>query len=107
MEYSPFEMAVESPETNVLATARELGVAMVAYSPLGRGFMTGKYRSPDDFDADDFRKVAPRFSAENFPANLKLLQKFEEIAVKKKCTPGQLCLAWILAQGDDIFTIPG
>jgi len=100
-------MTIESPETKVLATARELGVALVAYSPLGRGFLTGKYKSPDDFEEGDFRKIVPRYFEENFPKNLKLLRVFEEIASKKGCTPGQLCLAWLLAQGDDIFLIPG
>lgn len=107
MEYSPFEMAVESPETNFLSTARSLGVALVAYSPLGRGFITGKYLSPDDFEETDFRRIAPRFSAENFPKNLELVRKFEEMAAKKGCTSGQLCLAWLMAQGDDVFLIPG
>jgi len=107
MEYSPFEIAIESTQTKVLSTARELGVALVAYSPLARGFMTGKYKSPDDFEEGDFRKIAPRYSKENFPKNLELLNKFEEIAAKKGCTPSQLCLAWLLAQGDDIFPIPG
>jgi aryl-alcohol dehydrogenase-like predicted oxidoreductase len=107
MEYSPFELGIESPTIKVLGTARELGVAVVAYSPLGRGFMTGKYRSPNDFEDGDARKGIPRYSAENFPKNLVLLEKFEEIARKKGCKASQLCLAWLLAQGDDIFPIPG
>jgi aryl-alcohol dehydrogenase-like predicted oxidoreductase len=107
MEYSPFEMGIESPKTQVLSTTRELGVALVAYSPLGHGFMSGKYKSPDDFEEGDWRIMVPRFSKENFPKNLDLLYKFEEIASKKRCTSTQLCLAWLLAQGDDIFPIPG
>lgn len=107
MEYSPFETHIESPTTEVLATARELGVALVAYSPLGRGFMTGKYRSPDDFEDGDARKVTPRYSKENFPKNLVLLEKFESIAMVKGCSAGQLALAWLLKQGDDVFPIPG
>lgn len=107
MEYSPFAMEIESNETNLLATARELGVALVAYSPLGRGFISGKYKSPDDFEDGDFRKMTPRYSKENFPKNLELVDKFQELASKKKCRSGQLCLAWLLAQGDDVFPIPG
>jgi aryl-alcohol dehydrogenase-like predicted oxidoreductase len=107
MEYSPFEMSIESPATQVLATARELGVALVAYSPLGRGFMTGQYKSPADFEEGDVRRIIPRFSEENFSKNLTLLKHFEDIASNKRCTPGQLCLAWLLKQGDDIFPIPG
>lgn len=100
-------MEIESADIKVLSTARELGVALVAYSPLGRGFLTGKYKSPADFEDGDFRKIAPQYSAENFPKNLDLLHKFEEVAAKKGCSPGQLCLAWLQAQGDDIFLIPG
>jgi aryl-alcohol dehydrogenase-like predicted oxidoreductase len=107
MEYSPFAMEIESNETNLLATARELGVALVAYSPLGRGFTSGKYKSPDDFEDRDFRKMTPRYSKENFPKNLELVDKFQELASRKNCSSGQLCLAWLLAQGDDVFPIPG
>jgi len=106
-EYSPFELTIESSTTGILAASRELGVPIVAYSPLGRGFMTGKYQSVDDFEDGDFRKTAPRFSKENFPKNLTILHKFEEIAAKKGFSSGQICLAWLLAQGDDIFVIPG
>ena len=107
MEYSPFELSIESAATPLLSTCRELGVALVAYSPLARGFFSGRYTSPADFEEGDFRKMAPRFSAENFPKNLLLLRKFEELALRKGVTSGQLCLAWLLAQGDDIFVIPG
>lgn len=107
MEYSPFEITIESTATPILATAREFGVSIVAYSPLGRGFMTGKYQSADDFEDGDFRKGTPRYSKENFPKNLAILHRFEEIAKKRGFTSGQICLAWLLAQGNDIFVIPG
>ena len=107
VEYSPFALEIESEEIPVLKTARELGTAIVAYSPIGRGMLSGKYRSPDDFPEGDFRKMAPRFSKENFPKNLKLVDEIAEIATKKGCTPTQLTLAWLMAQGDDIFPIPG
>lgn len=107
VEYSPFSVDIEKPQIDILRTARELGVAVVAYSPLGRGMLTGQIRSPDDFGDDDFRKNLPRFSKENFPKNLELVAKIETIASSKGCTPGQLTLAWLLAQGADIFPIPG
>jgi len=107
VEYSPFSLDIEDPQFDQLRTCRELGIATVGYSPLGRGMLTGRYKSPDDFDADDFRRFAPRFSKENFPKNLQLVSRLQEIADKKKCTSGQLTLAWLLAQGDDIFPIPG
>ncbi|ROV92454.1 hypothetical protein VSDG_06656 [Cytospora chrysosperma] len=107
LEYSPFTTDIESPETDLLRTCRELGVATVAYSPLGRGFLTGSIRSPDDFDQGDFRKTAPRFSPENFHKNLELVDKIKALADKKGCTPSQLVLAFLLAQGDDIIPIPG
>jgi aryl-alcohol dehydrogenase-like predicted oxidoreductase len=107
IEYSPFEIDIETPQVNLLKTCRELGVAVVAYSPLGRGMMTGAYTSPADFEEGDFRKYAPRFSKENFPKNLKLVEELQKIAKKKNCTAGQLTLAWLLAQGEDIIPIPG
>ena len=107
IEYSPFTVDIESPATNVLATCRELGIAIVAYSPLGRGMLTGQYKSPADFEEGDFRKVAPRFSEENFPKNLKLVDTLKAIADKKGCTPGQLTLAWLMHQGNHILPIPG
>lgn len=100
-------MEIEKPQIDILTTARELGIAVVAYSPLGRGMLTGQIKSPDDFDADDFRKSLPRFSKENFPKNLALVEKIGTIATSKGVTPGQLTLAWLLAQGADIFPIPG
>lgn len=100
-------MDIEDPQIGLLKTCRELGVAVVAYSPLGRGFVTDQYKSPDDFEEGDFRRMAPRFSPENFPKNLKLVDQLKEIANKKGCTTGQLTLAWEMAQGDDIVPIPG
>lgn len=100
-------MDIENPQIGLLETCRELGVAVVAYSPLGRGFVSGQYRSRDDFEEGDFRKGVPRFSAENFPKNLKLVDQLVEFAKKKGCTASQLTLAWLLAQGSDIIPIPG
>lgn len=100
-------MDIEKPETGLLATCRELGIATVAYSPLGRGMLTGRYKSIDDFDEKDFRRSIPRFSRENFPRNLQLVGTLQAIAERKKCTSGQLVLAWMMTQGEDIFPIPG
>jgi len=94
-------------EADVLPTIRELGIGYVAYSPLGRGFLTGQFKSPEDFPEDDFRKNHPRFQGENFRKNLKLVDEVEAIAKEKGCTTAQLALAWVLAQGDDIVPIPG
>lgn len=107
VEYSPFALEIESEQIDLLRTCRELGVAVVAYSPLSRGLLTGALKSPDDFEEGDFRKFMPRFTAENFPKNLKLVDRLSEIAKKKGVTVGQLTLAWLMAQGDDIFPIPG
>ncbi|KAJ8608556.1 hypothetical protein MRB53_039610 [Persea americana] len=107
IEYSPFSLDIESDAIGLLQTCRELGVAVVAYSPLGRGMMSGTLRSPEDFSEDDFRRHAPRFSKENFPKNLVLVDQIVELAKKKGVTPSQLTLAWLMAQGDDIFPIPG
>ncbi|KAJ4357830.1 uncharacterized protein N0V89_002406 [Didymosphaeria variabile] len=107
VEYHPFALDIESEQIDLLRTARELGVAIVAYSPLSRGMFTGAYKSPDDFEEGDFRKKAPRFSKENFPKNLKLVDQFAELANKKGVATGQLVLAWELAQGEDVFPIPG
>lgn len=100
-------MDIEKPETGLLQTCRELGIATVAYSPLGRGMLTGQYQSIDDFDENDFRRSIPRFSRENFSKNLQLVDALRAIADKKGCTSGQLSLAWLINQGDDIFPIPG
>ncbi|GFZ64197.1 aldo/keto reductase [Pseudomonas amygdali pv. eriobotryae] len=92
---------------NVLATCRRLGIAFVAYSPLGRGFLTGALRTPDDFAADDYRRFSPRFQGENFKRNLALVEKVKALAAAKGVSASQLALAWVLAQGDDIIPIPG
>ena len=95
------------PEVGILATCRELGIGFVAYSPLGRGFLTGQIKSFDDLAADDYRRNSPRFQGENFAKNLGLVKSIEELATRKGCTPSQLALAWVLAQGEDIVPIPG
>jgi aryl-alcohol dehydrogenase-like predicted oxidoreductase len=95
------------PEDQILPTIRELGIGFVAYSPLGRGFLSGRFQSPDDFDEGDFRKHNPRFQGENFQKNLELVERVKEIAGEKGVTASQLALAWVLAQGDDIVPIPG
>jgi len=94
-------------EDDVLATARSHGIGIVPFSPLGRGFLTGAITSPDDFGDDDFRKNQPRFQGENFAKNLDLVAAVRELATEKGCTPGQLALAWVMAQGDDVVPIPG
>lgn len=95
------------PEDEILSTVRELGIGFVAYSPLGRGFLTGRFRSLDDLAEDDFRRHSPRFQQGNFERNLELVTRVEEIADEKGVTPGQLALAWVMAQGEDIVPIPG
>ena len=95
------------PEEGILQTCRELGIGFVAYSPLGRGFLTGQIKRPEDLAPNDFRRNSPRFQGENFQQNLDLVQKIEEIAARKGCLPAQLALAWVLAQGEDIVPIPG
>lgn len=107
IEYSPFTLDIERPEIGLLETCRELGVAVVAYSPLSRGLLTGSIKSKDDFEATDVRKLYPRFSDENFPKNLKLVETLKAMAEKKGCTVGQLTLAWLMAQDDLVFPIPG
>lgn len=95
------------PEQELLPTLRELGIGLVAYSPLGRGFLTGAIRTPQDLADDDFRANNPRFQGDNFARNLELVDRVTEIAADKDCTPAQLALAWVLAQGDDLVPIPG
>jgi aryl-alcohol dehydrogenase-like predicted oxidoreductase len=95
------------PEDEIFATVRELGIGFVAYSPLGRGFLTGQIKSIDDLAADDYRRHSPRFQGENFSKNLELVTRVTELAREKGVTPGQLALAWVLAQGEDIVPIPG
>ncbi|RIA86374.1 aldo/keto reductase [Glomus cerebriforme] len=105
IEYSPWTLDIET--NGIMEACRELGVTIVAYSPLGRGFLTGRYKSLDDFEPNDFRRTNQRFQGENFNKNLELVYKINEFANKKGVTPAQLCLAWVLAQGDNIVAIPG
>jgi aryl-alcohol dehydrogenase-like predicted oxidoreductase len=95
------------PEGETLATCRELGTGFVAYSPLGRGFLTGQIKKFEDLAEDDYRRFSPRFQGENFQKNLKLVRRVEEMAKEKRCKPSQLALAWVLAQGEDVVPIPG
>jgi aryl-alcohol dehydrogenase-like predicted oxidoreductase len=95
------------PEDELLPTLRELGIGLVAYSPLGRGLLTGELKSPDDFTSDDYRRNSPRFQGENFSKNLEVVARVKAIASRKGITSGQLALAWLLAQGEDIVPIPG
>jgi aryl-alcohol dehydrogenase-like predicted oxidoreductase len=102
-----YSLWTRDPEDEILATCRELGIGFVAYSPLGRGFLTGEIKSPNDFAPDDFRRVSPRFQGENFAKNLELVDAVKAIASEKKCTPAQLALAWVLSRGNDVVPIPG
>ncbi len=95
------------PEDEILPACRELGIGFVPYSPLGRGFLTGQLRQFEDLAPDDYRRHTPRFQGENFQKNLDLVARIQELATQKRCTPGQLALAWVLAQGEDIVPIPG
>ncbi|HUH55167.1 MAG TPA: aldo/keto reductase [Rhodanobacter sp.] len=105
---SEFSLWTRDPQENgMLAACRKLGVSLVAYSPLGRGFLTGTIRTPDDFEADDYRRNSPRFMGDNFDRNLQLVEKVKALAADKGCSPAQLALAWVLAQGDDVLAIPG
>src|SRR5271165_358152 len=102
-----YSLWTRDPEDEVIHTTRELGIAFVAYSPLGRGFLTGQIKKFDDLAADDYRRLSPRFQGDNFQKNLDLVARVEQLAKEKNCTPGQLALAWLLAQGEDIIPIPG
>ncbi len=102
-----YSLWTRDPEDEVLKTTRELGIAFVAYSPLGRGFLTGQYKKFEDLAADDYRRFSPRFQGENFQKNLDLVARVEALARERHCTAGQLALAWLLAQGEDIIPIPG
>jgi aryl-alcohol dehydrogenase-like predicted oxidoreductase len=104
---SEYSLWSRDPEDEVLPTLRELGIGLVAYSPLGRGFLTGRFRSLDDLDEDDFRRGSPRFQGDNFARNLALVDRVRELAAEKGVTPGQLALAWVLTRGDDVVPIPG
>jgi aryl-alcohol dehydrogenase-like predicted oxidoreductase len=102
-----YSLWTRDPEDEILPTCRELGIGFVAYSPLGRGFLTGQFKTFDDLAPDDYRRNSPRFQGENFQKNLDLVRRVEEMAKQKGCKPSQLALAWVLAQGDDIVPIPG
>ncbi|MFJ3306547.1 aldo/keto reductase [Streptomyces sp. NPDC086549] len=102
-----YSLWTRDPEAEVLPTCRELGIGFVPYSPLGRGFLAGRFTSPDELDESDFRRTGPRFTGDNLEANLALAAKVKEIAAEKDVTPAQLAIAWVLAQGDDLVPIPG
>jgi aryl-alcohol dehydrogenase-like predicted oxidoreductase len=102
-----YSLWTRDAEREILPTCRELGIGFVAYSPLGRGFLTGQFKKFEDFPADDYRRFSPRFQGENFDKNLILVKKVQDIAEERKCNPAQLALAWVLAQGGDIVPIPG
>lgn len=104
---SEYSLWTRDPEDGILQTCQELGIAFIAYSPLGRGFLTGQIKRFEDFEPGDYRRHSPRFQGENFDKNLQLVEKIEELAKRKGCTTAQLALAWVLAQGDYIFPIPG
>jgi len=104
---SEYSLWSREPEGGALETCRELGIGFVPYSPLGRGFLTGTIQKPEDFAADDYRRSSPRFQGENFAKNLALVDRVRDLAADLHCTPAQLALAWVLAQGDDIVPIPG
>ena len=102
-----YSLWTRDTEQAILPTVRELGIGFVAYSPLGRGFLSGRFRSPDDIPEGDFRRNNPRFQGDNFERNLELVERVREIADEKRVTPGQLALAWVMRQGDDVVPIPG
>ena len=102
-----YSLWTRDPEDKILPTCRELGIGLVPYSPLGRGFLTGRFKKFDDLPTDDYRRFSPRFQGENFQRNLDLVECLKELAARKHCMPSQLALAWLLAQGDDIVPIPG
>ncbi len=104
---SEYSLWTRDPEGEILETVRELGIGFVAYSPLGRGFLTGRFKSPEDFPQDDYRRAHPRFQGENFYKNLNLVKHIETLAQKKKASPAQIALGWVLAQGKDIVPIFG
>jgi aryl-alcohol dehydrogenase-like predicted oxidoreductase len=104
---SEYSLWTRDPEEEILQTCKELGIAFVAYSPLGRGFLTGQIKKFEDLDSTDYRRHSPRFQGSNFEKNLELVKKIEKMATRKNCTASQLALAWVLAKGDHIFPIPG
>ncbi|KAI0711525.1 Aldo/keto reductase [Earliella scabrosa] len=107
VEYSPFTTDIEDEKIGLLKAARELGVKVVAYAPLGRGLITGKYKGPEDFTPDDYRRAIPRYSKENFPNILKIADGLKKVGEKYGATAGQVAIAWVLAQGEDIIPIAG
>ncbi|MEL6470432.1 MAG: aldo/keto reductase [Cyanobacteria bacterium J06623_4] len=107
MLQTEYSLWTREPEQDVLPVCKELGTSLVAYSPLGRGFLTGAFQSPDNFPPDDFRRYSPRFQGENFYRNLELVEKVKEIAVEKQCTPAQLAIAWLLTKDESVIPIPG
>ncbi|HEY6417845.1 MAG TPA: aldo/keto reductase [Candidatus Binataceae bacterium] len=104
---SEYSLWSRDPEDEILPLCRELGITFVAYSPLGRGFLTGQIKRFEDLAPDDFRRFSPRFQGENFQKNLALVDRIKQMAAEKRCTSAQLALAWVLAQGEEIVTIPG
>ena len=102
-----YSIWTRDPEDEILGVCRELGVGFVAYSPLGRGFLTGQIKTFEDFEEDDYRRTSPRFQGDNFKKNLELVKRIEKLSKQKGCTAAQLALAWVLAQGDDVVPIPG
>lgn len=107
MEYSPFALDIESPNSDVLDTCRELGIAIVAYSPIGRGLLTGQIKSMSDLAEDDFRRYLPKYSEEHFPKIQELVEGLKDVAKAHSCSSTQVAIAWLLAQGSDIIPIPG
>lgn len=107
IEYSPFALEIESPKVNLLNTCRELGIAVVAYSPIGRGVLTGQIQSFEDLPEKDLRRTFPKYSPENFPKIMKLVEGLKHVAKRHDATPAQVAIAWVLAQGLDIIPIPG
>jgi len=107
VEYSPFALDIEGETTNVLNTCRELGIAVIAYSPIGRGLLSGQIQSPSDWAEGDFRHALPKYSQEHFPKILELVKGLQEIAKAHNSTPAQVAIAWVQAQGSDIIPIPG
>ncbi|KID64442.1 Aldo/keto reductase, partial [Metarhizium hybridum] len=107
VEYSPLFLDIESDRTGILQTCRELGIAVVAYSPVGRGLLTGAVKSLDDLPPDDWRRGVPKLGGDNFPRIMALVDRIREVARRHGATPAQVCLAWVAAQGDDVIPIPG
>lgn len=107
IEYSPFALDIESPQTEILKTCRELGIAVIAYSPIGRGLLSGQFQKFEDFPEGDWRRILPKYQPEHFPKILELVEGLKEVAQAHGATPAQVTIAWLLAQGPDIIPIPG